>query len=422
MKIVVWGQELTAWVISGALAEVGNQVFIVDDSKNQNPIRLLEKRIHNEPGLKDLISAVIEQGNLQLIPRDSALSFETHILSLNANDFDIAKDIVNSIATVKDHRRLIINQSHFGIGYTDKLQALLNHDNEQVIVYFAENISEGEALHRVQKPRSMTLGSASEWATETVTALFKPFTNNLEDFFVVTPKEAEFAKLSIMGMLALRIGYINELANLAELLDVDINVIRQCMGADPRVGKHHLAPGCGFGGNSFPQIIDNLAHLLVEKRESQLLDTVLKENEIQKEQPFRKLWRHYQCDISDLKIVIWGASYKPGSSALDSAPSLKNIEAIVSQQANVYIHDPEALENINQKFSDNPMVKTIDDKYKALKNADALLILTEWPEYRNADLNIMFQAMKNPVIVDGRNIFDRKQLENQGFVYYCIGR
>ena len=236
------------------------------------------------------------------------------------------------------------------------------------------------------------------------------------------PKKPEFAKLSIMGMLALRIGYINELANLAELLDVDINVIRQCMGADPRVGKHHLAPGCGFGGNSFPQIIDNLASLLVEKHQSKLLDTVLKENEIQKEQPFRKLWRHYQCDISSLNIAIWGASFKPGSSALDSAPSLKNIEAIIAQQAFAHIHDPEALTNIKNTFPDNPMLRTVEDKYKVLEGADALLILTEWPEYCNADLSTMYRAMKAPVIIDGRNIYDRNEVENHGFTYYCIGR
>ena len=190
MKIVVWGQELTAWVTAAALANAGNKVFIVDDSEIDEPELLLKKGIHNEPGLKDMVSEAVGKNNLQLISDTCALTFETHIISLNANDYKQARGIVENIGKSTSSSRLVINQSHFGIGFTDKLQDLLDLRHDQVVVYLAENISEGEAIKRVQRPRSITLGSSSPNATEIVTELLKPFTKQLEHFFVVSPKEA----------------------------------------------------------------------------------------------------------------------------------------------------------------------------------------------------------------------------------------
>jgi UDPglucose 6-dehydrogenase len=223
-------------------------------------------------------------------------------------------------------------------------------------------------------------------------------------------------------MLALRIGYINELANLGDQLGVDIDEIRQAMGADPRIGRHHLSPGCGFGGNTFPQTLNSLAQLLSRRSESTLMQTVLNQNEKQKELPFRKLWTHFQADIHGRKFAIWGASFKPGTASIDGAPSLKTIEAIIAQEAEVRIHDPEANGNIHHVYHDNPQVKTISGKYDALKNVDAMLLLTEWPEYWSPDFEVMKKQMKSPVIVDGRNVYNREQIESLGFTYYSIGR
>ena len=205
-------------------------------------------------------------------------------------------------------------------------------------------------------------------------------------------------------------------------LGVNIDVVRQGMGADPRIGQHYLAPGCGFGGNTFPQTIKSLASLLSEKNESILMQTVLQENEKQKELPFRKLWQHYHADLHDRKIAIWGVSFKPGSASLDAAPSLKVIDAIVAQQAEVRIHDPEGHENVHRLYHDNDYVKIIDSKYDALKNVDALLLLTEWPEYWSPDFELMMKQMKSPVIIDGRNVFKRAQIESLGFTYYGVGK
>jgi UDPglucose 6-dehydrogenase len=422
MKIAVWGNELTAWVTAAALAQAGNDISFVSNSKITDPITLMGSGIHNEPGLRDLVTDGFENKRIRLVQTRTAIGIQAHVLSMNPSEFEQAHSIVEQLASKAEGPLLIINQSHFGVGATDRLQALLDRRKKQVAVYFAENISEGEALDRIRNPKSLIVGSDDEAATLTLKALFKPFSTRLDHFFVMSPREAEFTKLSIIGMLALRIGYINELANLGDQLGVDIDVIRNAMGADPRIGRHHLAPGCGFGGNTFPLTLESLAQLLSERSESTLMQTLLQQNEKQKELPFRKLWQHYRADLHDRKIAIWGASFKPGSASLDAAPSLRVIDAIVAQQAEVRVHDPEANENVHHLYHDNPYVKVINAKYDALKNVDALLVLTEWPEYWSPDFELMRKQMKAPVIVDGRNIYDRKQIESFGFTYYSIGR
>ena len=422
MKLVIWGQELTAWTTAGVLAHAGNDVYMVSDSKIIEPLAIMNGSILREPGLKCLIEEVFEEKRLQFIPEQTALTYQNHVLSLNAHEFDLAKSLVSKIGDISQAKLLILNQSHFGVGSTDQLQSLLNFKRGQLVAYLAENISEGEAIERIRKPDSVTIGCNSDQAITTIRNLLSPFCKDVDKFFIMTPKEAEFSKLAAMGMLALRIGYINELANLSEQLDVNIDVIRQSMGADPRVGHHYLSPGCGFGGNNFPQTVKSLASLLAEKNfKSELLNKVIDENEIQKEIPFRKLWQHFQCHIRDLNIAIWGASFKPGSASLDGAPSLPNIDAIVAQKGRVRIHDPAALDNIKLHYAQNQLVESFDDKYQAIENADALLLLTEWPEYRSPNIQFMKNAMKNLVIIDGRNALDRNLLKTQGFIYYGIG-
>ena len=422
MKIAIWGEELTAWVTAGALAATGNDIAFVNRSKINDPMTLMGSSIRNEPGLRDLVMQEYEHKRLRFVQTRTALGIQAHILSMNPSEFERACEVVKRLAEHNDGPLLIINQSHFGFGATDQLQALLNKRKKQVAVYVAENISEGEALDRIRNPRSLIIGSNDEAATLTLRALFKPFSAQLENHFEMSPREAEFTKLATIGMLALRIGYINELANLSEQLDVDIDVVRRSLGADPRIGRHHLSPGCGFGGNNFPQTLNSLARLLSENNESTLMQTVLQENEKQKELPFRKLWRHYRADLQGRKVAIWGASFKPGSASLDAAPSLRVIDALVSQGAEVRVHDPEALEQVHHRYHDNPGVKIIQAKYDALKNVDALLLLTEWPEYWSPDFEVMKKQMKELVIVDGRNVFDRDQVEALGFTYYGVGK
>ena len=422
MKIAIWGNELSAWATAGVLAETGNDIYLVSNSLITDPNVLMGSSIRNEPGLRDLVQEGFSQKRIRLAKPRTAYGIQTHILSMNPGDFGEAKEIVTKLAQKNDQDLLIISQSHFGVGATEILQSYLSKRKKQFVAYFAENISEGEALERIRNPRYLILGCDNEASIITIQSLFRPFSSQLENLFVMSSREAEFAKFSIVGMLALRIGYVNELANLAEQLDVNIDVIRSGMGADPRIGRHHLNPGCGFGGNTFPHTLQSLAELLSQSSESLLLQTVLHENEKQKELPFRKLWQHYECDLHDRTIAVWGASFKPGSASLDAAPSLKVIDAIVAQGAEVRIHDPEAYENLYHIYHENPSVKILNGKYDALKNAEGLLLLTEWSEYWSPDFDVMKKQMKTPLIVDGRNVYNREQIEDLGFTYYSIGR
>lgn len=423
MNIALWGDELPAWVTAAALAHAGNQVFLVREQMAQTPAQLMSNNTKKEPGLHALVEAEHQAKRLQLCSPEKALALDIHIFSMNPGAQQEAEQHIAAIARQHPNTPLlIINQSHFGVGCTEQLQAHLNLHDNQCVVYLAENLSEGAALEHIRHQKSVTLGCNNDWALMKTKALLRPFTQHIEQLLVMTPTEAELAKLAATGMLALRIGYINELANLAEQLNVDIDLVRQSMMSDPRIGHHFLSPGCGFGGNIFSQTIQGLSDLLAEKRQSTLMRTILQENEKQKELPFRKLWRHYDCDIHGLTVAIWGVSFKPGSSALDSAPSLKTIEALLAQDAKLQIHDPEALDNIQRHFGEHPLITLCQDKYAATQQADALLLLTEWPEYWSPDYEQLLAQMNAPLIIDGRNIYDRELLTSLGFTYYGVGR
>jgi len=223
-------------------------------------------------------------------------------------------------------------------------------------------------------------------------------------------------------MLALRLGYINELANLADQLNVDISVVQEGMGSDPRVGHHYLAPGCGFGGQNFAAYVSTFSGILQQQRETSLLKTVLDENELQKELLFRKLWQYYQGDIRGKTVAIWGASFKPGTASIDHAPSIKVIDALISQGVRVRLHDPEAVANLQLHYRDEELITYAEELLEAAEGADALLLVTEWAEYWSPDYVGLLAKMRTPLIIDGRNIFDRDMLTQYGFEYIGVGR
>lgn len=422
MKITIWGNELPAWTSAAALAESGNHIKIVtglDHSGNKNEISF---KTSNEPGLQQCIDQAILDGRLSSVTEEDGLSNSSHIISLNPDEYPLAEKIVCSLSKSPPNNLLIINQSNFGVGSTDKLQAYLKEENNQVIAYLPDMAAEGSALKDFKQPQTLIIGCRNEWAILNIKALMRPFSQSLKQWMVMTSKEAEFTKFANTGMLALRLGYINELANLADQLDVDIEVIREGMITDPRIGPHYLHPGCGFGGLHFQQYIEGLSELMEENRNSKLLDTVLVENEKQKEQPFRKLWRYYQCDLKSRTISIWGLSFKPGTASIDNAPSLKIIETLLAQGCSVKVHDPEAGQNIEQYFGEHPKLEVYDCCYDAIENSHGLLLLTEWPEYWSPEYEEMLNRMHTPLIIDGRNIFDKEMLQSLGFTYYGVGR
>ncbi|UTW02450.1 UDP-glucose/GDP-mannose dehydrogenase family protein [Amphritea atlantica] len=421
MKIKVYGVSLTAWVAAACLARAGNDVLIEGpDSQLEKPLEDISA-LRDEPGLLDQIELQLKAGRLQRT-RDKGAYAEIHWLALEHNEFDAARQIIRSLGKANPDNLLIVNQCNFGVGATDQLQDELNQDTNQVVVYIPNNLQEGKALEGFSQAKRVIIGSDNNWAITMTRSLIRPFIQNIEHLQLMTSREAEFTKFAITGMLAIRLGYINELANLADQMDVDIDTIREGMGADPRIGRHYLAPGCGFGGQNFNQYIARFSEIFENKGKDSLLKTVISENEIQKELLFKKLWQHYRCNLTGKTIGIWGASFKPGTASVDNAPSLKLIDALLAQGVQVRVHDPEALGNLKKHYRNAPLLSFCDDAYDAIKDTDALLLVTEWPEYWSPDYRKLLEAMQTPLVIDGRNIFDREALELYGFTYMGVGR
>lgn len=423
MKVAVYGSDLTAWVAAASLAKVGNNVQVLDITTSEAlPIHKISA-LRDEPGLLDQIELQIAEGRLtNAVSDEDVAAVDVHWLALQASEYNQAKTIVKKLAKAKPANLLIINQCNFDVGATDKLQTLLNVESNQAAVYIPDNLQEGKALQGFNSPKRIILGTDSDWALTITKALIRPFSQSLEHLKMMSAREAEFTKFAVTGMLAIRLGYINELANLADELDVDIDIIREGMGTDPRIGHHYLFPGCGFGGQNFQEYISRFSDIFQKNRHSSLLKTVIEQNEVQKELLFRKLWQHYQADLSGKTVTLWGASFKPGTASIDNAPSLRTIEALVAQNVTVQVHDPEALNNLEAYFGNEPLISYFEDPYEAANASDAILLMTEWPEYWSPDYEQLITRMRNPVLLDGRNIFDKKALESYGFIYLGIGR
>ncbi len=419
MKITVWGNDLPAWTSAAALAESGNDVCLTTDLTDDNHVF----NPGNEPGLHKLIQDGLASKRLFTGGTTAGTKHgNVHFLAIGPQNLKLAQSLVEKLGKAHSHDLLIINQSNFGVGTTDKLQLTLDAKKNQVIVYIPDMLSEGSALKNFKSPATLIVGNDNTWALDRLKTVMRPFSHNLKKIISMTRKEAEFTKFANTGMLALRLGYINELANLADQLNVDIEVIREGMGSDPRIGPHYLNPGCGFGGLHFQQYIAAFANLLETNRNSKLLDTVLTENEKQKELPFRKLWQHYNCQLAGKTIALWGLSFKSGTASIDNAPSLNIIASLLAQGCSIKAHDPQANKNIADYFNNRPELSLHTDSYNAAQDADALILLTEWPEYHSVDFERLAQTMRQPLIIDGRNIYDKNYLQSLSFTYYGIGR
>lgn len=415
MLIAIWGDELGAWVAAAELARTGNHVLLQHPAPGESSHRA-------EPGLMAALKAAMEKGQIRQSNYQEALQAPLHWLVSHPAEIDRAEQLCRNLARDGVDNLIIINQSNFGIGASDRLNALLDHRRGHTLICLPDTLQQGQALQQFSAPETRLIGCEEDRARSKIQALLRPFSSQLQQTQWMSRREAEFSKFAISGMLALRLGYINELANLADRLGVDIEVVRQGMGSDKRIGQHYLAPGCGFGGHHFTQYIEGLADILTETRHSTLLNTVLNENERQKELPFRKLWQHYQCDLRGRRIAIWGCAFKPGVASVDNAPSLRVINALLAQEAQVYVHDPEALNALQGAVGEHPDLNLCPDPYHALEHAEALILLTEWPQYSSPDYDQMLQLMQTPLIVDGRNLFEPDYLHQLGFTYYGVGR
>lgn len=432
MKVSVFGCELSGLVTAGALAQTGNQVIALPIGTAS--VHELRKGImpREEPGLSRLIKNQLKGGRLTFEEdwRKGLQHSEVLILSVPSWRLDRAEEVIEKIGKYASDEVLIVNQSSFPIGTADRFEAKLKLAFAErglvakvSVVAMPEFISEGSALNDFTKPDRIVLGSCNLDSIKRVKDLMRPYNRMTDRFKVMSTRAAEYTKYAVNALLATRISLVNELANNAEHFNIDMEEVRQGLGSDSRIGFNYLYPGCGFGGPSFASDVKSLVATLEGKGyDADLLKTVLDNNESQKEVLFRKAWRFFNTDLKGKTIAVWGLSFKPNTSTVENAPSLKTIEALVAQGVTVNAYDPKAMPDFALQWKGGASVRLVEDMYEALECADALFLMTEWKMFWSPDYNLMKSVMKMPVIFDGRNIYDKDILMEYGFRYFGVGR
>lgn len=432
MKISVFGCELSGLVTAGAFAHAGNDVMALPVGQVKVEDLQAGRLPREEPGLDALLAQQYREGRLQF-EADWAQGLahaEVLILSTPSWRLDRAEALIKLIGETAEDDVLIVNQSTFPVGSADRFETSLldafakrNLKAKVAVVAMPDFISEGSAIDNFMRPDRIVLGCRQADSIRVMRDLLRPFNRMTDQIKVMSTRAAEYTKYAVNALLATRISLVNELANNAEHFNIDFEEVRQGLGSDSRIGFSYLYPGCGFGGPSFAADVRSLVgNLQTMGYDADLLRTVLSNNETQKEVLFRKAWRFFDTDLRGIKIGVWGLSFKPNTSTVENAPSLKALEAFSAQGAKIKAFDPKAMDDFSANWRGNEPIELVDNMYDAIDDVDALIILTEWKLFWNPDYALMKQRMRQAVIFDGRNIFDPTIMKEQGFRYFGVGR
>ena len=419
MKIAIFGNTLYAGVMSALLSESGHFVYW---RSHINPNENGQQYSFHDESVSRLLEKQLSSGFLIYRDLDSIpLDIDAYLFSFNQTQ---KQQVFQLLASLKQrpiiHPKLMINASTFGLHGTEHFQQILSEDDW---VYLPDTIQEGNALQSLTQAKQLIVGCTQANVQTKVKELLRPFFPLAQQYLFMPILDAEFTKLSISGMLATRISYINDLAVVAEKLGIDIASVRQGMAADNRIGSAYLSPGAGFGGENFSHDILTLANTVANTGvKSQLLAQVWDINEQQKEILFRKLWNYYHGDLHGKTVAIWGVSFKENTSSIQQSPIHPMLAALWAQGVTVRLHDPQALDEIEAMYGQRDDLILCKDQYVAVQGVHGLCILTAWKQYWSPDFKQLIQLMSHPLILDGRNIYDPHYVKAQGFAYMGVGR
>ncbi len=436
MKIAVIGTGYVGLVSGTCFSELGVRVSCLDI--DQKKIDNLNKGILPiwEPGLKDMVDDNMHKGLLSFTSdyaealKDAEAAF---ICVGTPPDEDGSADLKYVLAVAREIGRnisdyiVVVTKSTVPIGTSEKVRkavadeiAARNVDIKFDVASNPEFLKEGSAVADFMKPDRVVVGVDSEKAKELMTRLYRPMLlNNFRVIFTDIPS-AEMIKYAANSMLATRISFMNDLANLCELVGADVNMVRKGIGSDTRIGSKFLYPGCGYGGSCFPKDVKALIKSASDYGYSlEILTAVENVNNRQKEILFGKVYKYFKGDLKGKKIAMWGLAFKPNTDDMREAPALVLAEKFTSMGAQIYAYDPVAMEEAKRRLGD--MITLCKSPYEATENADALLLVTEWSEFRVLDYKLL-EKMKQKLIFDGRNIYDPKEVKSFGFQYFGIGR
>ncbi|CAH1746855.1 UDP-glucose 6-dehydrogenase [Thauera humireducens] len=441
MKLTIFGTGYVGLVTGACLAEVGHSVVCIDI--DQRKIDNLKRGVLPiwEPGLEAIVERNVAEGRLRFTT-DTALAVkhaEIQFIAVGtppdedgSADLQYVLSVAESIARNMDGYRVIINKSTVPVGTADKVRArveqVLAERKVEVpfdVVSNPEFLKEGAAVGDFLKPDRIVIGTESPRARELMRELYEPFNRNHERTMFMDVRSAELTKYAANAMLATKISFMNELANMAEILGADIEEVRKGIGADPRIGYHFIYPGCGYGGSCFPKDVQALERTAQQiGYEASLLKAVEAVNNRQKQVLFAKLAKHFGGPqaLRGKTIAVWGLSFKPNTDDMREAPSRTLLEALWQAGAKVQAFDPVAMEETRRIYPEGPAFSLAADKYSALDGADALAICTEWQQFRAPDFDEIQNRLRAKVIVDGRNLYHPERLRSEGWTYYGIGR
>lgn len=437
MKISVIGTGYVGLVSGTCFAEMGNEVICVDN--NQEKLNKMRNKIIPiyEPGLDILFDRNIEKKRLTFTDDLKKAVTETNVIFLclptpqgedGSADLQHVFGVADSIGKIlkehgEDEFKVIVNKSTVPVGTSKSVTDILEKHglSNFEVVSNPEFLREGFAVEDFMKPDRIVVGAKSEKSLKIMRNLYEPFVRQGNPIIEMDPFSSEVTKYAANSYLAMRITFMNELANFCEAVGANVDLVRKGMGSDTRIGKRFLFAGIGYGGSCFPKDVNALIKTSIDRgSEMKLLTLVDKVNKAQKTVIVDKILKYFNNDLKGKKFAVWGLSFKPNTDDMREAPSLVIINKLLELGAQVSAYDPAAVENA--KFYLGDSIQYVENQYDALKDAEALLIFTEWNEFRNPSFTAIESLLKNKIIFDGRNIFDVEKMKELGFTYFSIGR
>lgn len=439
MKVTIYGSGYVGLVTGACLAQVGNQVLCVDiDERKVKMLQSGEVPIY-EPGLDDMIRQNISAGRIKFT-QDAAEGVKHGLFQFIAvgtpPDEDGSADlrhvvaVANSIATHMNEYRVIVTKSTVPVGTADIVKkevtdTLLGSQSECEfsVVSNPEFLKEGAAIEDFMKPDRVIVGTDNARAGELMRTLYAPFNRNHDRVKLMDIRSAELTKYAANAMLATKISFINELANLAERVGADIEQVRLGIGSDPRIGYHFIYPGCGYGGSCFPKDVKALQHIGANAGfDTQLISAVDDVNQKQKEVLFNKVHQRFNGDLQGKTFALWGLAFKPNTDDMREASSRTLMEKLWDAGASVQAYDPVAMDECTRIYGQRNDLLLCNNSNDALNDADALIIVTEWTEFRSPDFDYIKEALNQAIIFDGRNLYEPDYLKKEKIEYFAIGR
>jgi UDPglucose 6-dehydrogenase len=439
MNVSVFGIGYVGLVQAAVLADAGHHVICIDVDETR--VENLKKGIIPiyEPGLTPIVEENYKLGRLEFTT-DAKVGVEHGDIQFIAvgtpPDEDGSADlkyvlaVAETIATHMISPKIIVDKSTVPVGTADRVKNKVSEilKKRSLILDFhivsnPEFLKEGSAVQDCQKPDRIIVGTDNSDVADTLRELYAPFNRNHDRMIIMDVKSAELTKYAANCMLATKISFMNEMANLAEKLGADIESVRHGIGSDSRIGYQFIYPGCGYGGSCFPKDVQALIKTADSiGYSSEILKSVEAVNCRQKEKLFEKISKHYNGDLKGKTFALWGLSFKPNTDDMREAPSRVLIESLWKAGAKVQAYDPEAMKECQRIYGKRDDLTLVESQELALKEADALIIVTEWEHFKAPDIDLILKRLKAPVIFDGRNLFEPKRLEKQGITYYSIGR